>query len=331
MEPADLARDTAVRPLGDGRYRAHLPSHWDFFAPSGGVLMTIALRAMQAEAPTFRPMAATTTFVSAVPAGELTIEVVRLREGNVATQLRATLRHVSSNDVGLEVTATFVKDREGPEVHRRALPADARTWDDAPPLFPPGSEAKLSFFRQVEGRIAIGAPVFTSATFPPGEPRYARWFRYLVPQRTRDPQRDPHHAPHHEPHHEPQHEPHHEPRHDPQRDAARDPYDDSRCDAAREPEDAIDLFDPLALPPLVDTMPAALVMALGSDHPPIFMPSLDLTVHFLAPTTHDRLLCVSTCRFADRGFASCDIELRDPDGALVAFGTQTMIVRRPPR
>lgn len=295
MEPADLARDTAVHPLGDGRYRAHLPSHWDFFAPSGGVLMTIALRAMQVEAPTFRPMAATTTFVSAVPAGELTIEVVRLREGNVATQLRATLRHVSSNDVGLEVTATFVKDREGPEVHRRALPGDARTWDDAPPLFPAGSKAKLSFFRQVEGRIAIGAPVFTSASFPPSEPRYARWFRYLVPQRTRDPRRDTQH------------------------------------DAARDPEDVRNLFDPLALPPLVDTMPAALVMALGSDHPPIFMPSLDLTVHFLAPTTHDRLLCVSTCRFADRGFASCDIELRDPDGALVAFGTQTMIVRRPPR
>jgi acyl-CoA thioesterase len=291
MEPADLARDTAVHSLGDRRYRAHLPPHWDFFAPSGGVLMTIALRAMQAEVPTFRPMAATTTFVSAVPAGELTIEVVRLREGNVATQLRATLRHASSNDVGLEITATFVKDREGPEVHRRALPTDARSWDEAPPLFPPGSKAKLSFFRQVEGRIAIGAPVFTSAIFPPSEPRYARWFRYLVPQRTRDP----------------------------------------RSDTPSDPEDASDLFDPLALPPLVDTMPAALVMALGSDHPPVFMPSLDLTVHFLAPTTHDRLLCVSTCRFADRGYASCDIELRDPDGALVAFGTQTMIVRRPPR
>lgn len=307
MEPADLARDTAVHPLGGGRYRAHLPSRWDFFAPSGGVLMTIALRAMQHEAPSFRPMAATTTFVSAVPAGELTIEVVRLREGNVATQLRATLRHASSNDVGLEVTGTFVKDREGPEVHHRTLPADARAWDDAPPLFPPGSKAKLSFFRQVEGRIAIGAPVFTSATFPPSEPRYARWFRYLVPQRTRDLRQDP------------------------QRDTLHDPDDDSRRDAARDPEDTSDLFDPLALPPLVDTMPAALVMALGSDHPPIFMPSLDLTVHFLAPTTHDRLLCISTCRFADRGFASCDIELRDPDGALVAFGTQTMIVRRPPR
>jgi acyl-CoA thioesterase len=319
MEPADLARDTAVQSLGDGRYRAHLPSHWDFFAPSGGVLMTIALRAMQAEAPTFRPMAATTTFVSAVPAGELTIEVVRLREGNVATQLRATLRHAGSTDVGLEVTATFVKDREGPEVHRRALPTDARAWDDAPPLFPPGSKAKLSFFRQVEGRIALGAPVFTSATFPPSEPRYARWFRYLVPQRARGPR------------HDPQRDTPRDPENDSRNDAARDLENDSRNDGARDPEDTSDLFDPLALPPLVDTMPAALVMALGSDHPPIFMPSLDLTVHFLAPTTHDRLLCVSTCRFADRGFASCDIELRDPDGALVAFGTQTMIVRRPPR
>ena len=308
MEPADLACDTAVQPLtdgplddaqlddgslgdaslGDGRYRAHLPPHWDFFAPSGGVLMTIALRAMQAEVPTFRPMAATTTFVSAVPSGELTIEVVRLRVGNVAAQLRASLRHASSNEVGLEVTATFVRDREGPEVHPRALPDDALAWDDAPPLFAANAKPRLSFFRQLEGRLAIGAPVFTSARFPPSEPRYARWFRYLVPQRVGG-------------------------------------YEESSAEGP-----LLDRFDPLALPPLVDTMPAALVMAVGSDHPPIFMPSLDLTVHFLALTAHDRLLCVSTCRFASQGYASCDIEVRDPEGALVAFGTQTMIVRRQP-
>ncbi|MEZ4251781.1 MAG: thioesterase family protein [Polyangiales bacterium] len=274
--PADLGADTAVRPVGEGRYLATLPPSWDFFAPSGGVLTTIALRAMQAEASGFRPMASTTTFVRAVPSGPLVVEVTRLREGNVATQLRAALRHADSDGVGLEVTATFVRDREGPEVGTSELPDDARSWDDAPPLFAPNARPRLSFFRQVEGRIAIGAPVFTSARFDPGPARYARWFRYLVPQRVEG------------------------------------------------------RFDALALPPLVDTMPAALVMAVGSAHPPIFMPSLDLTVHYLAETTHDRLLCVSNCRSASKGYASCDIELRDPDGVLVAFGTQTMIVRRQP-
>ena len=46
--PANLTSDTAVSG-GHGHYRAVLPNTWDFALPSGGVLTTVALRAMRAE------------------------------------------------------------------------------------------------------------------------------------------------------------------------------------------------------------------------------------------------------------------------------------------
>src|SRR5262249_13032541 len=51
MSFADLAVDTAVRADPDvaGRYRIALPDHWDYLLPSGGVVMTCALRAAEFE------------------------------------------------------------------------------------------------------------------------------------------------------------------------------------------------------------------------------------------------------------------------------------------
>jgi hypothetical protein len=51
MSSADLARDTAVTRLdaAPGWYTAALSDAWDFRTPSGGALMTVAMRAMQQE------------------------------------------------------------------------------------------------------------------------------------------------------------------------------------------------------------------------------------------------------------------------------------------
>jgi hypothetical protein len=53
-------------------------------------------------------------------------------------------------------------------------------------------------------------------------------------------------------------------------------------------------LDPLALPPIADTIPPALFQKLGPDGPPFHAPSLDLTVHFLEDTT--AVLVVATNR-----------------------------------
>ena len=75
MSFADLAADTAVRadPAVAGRYHIDLPNSWDYLLPSGGVIMTAALRAAEAHVGDLdlRLASATTIFASPVHPGAL--------------------------------------------------------------------------------------------------------------------------------------------------------------------------------------------------------------------------------------------------------------------
>ena len=66
MSAADLAADTRVTadPEVSGRYHVTLPDHWDYLLPSGGAVMTTALRAAEAHLrePLLRFASATTIF-----------------------------------------------------------------------------------------------------------------------------------------------------------------------------------------------------------------------------------------------------------------------------
>jgi acyl-CoA thioesterase len=86
-------------------------------------------------------------------------------------------------------------------------------------------------------------------------------------------------------------------------------------------------LDPLAIPPIADTMPPGLRAALGPGAPPFIAPSLDLTLHFLDDTTREWLCTSITCRDARGGRASADVEVWDDEGRLVAYGTQVMLVK----
>lgn len=281
MSSNDLARDTAVTRLAaaPGWYTADLPSAWNFMTPSGGVLMTVAMRAMQAELndPALRPVSANTHFCSPVPAGPLEIRVEVLRHGNLAAQLRAQLSSTTVPGPGLEVSATFGRDRDGLDVVDAAVPAVP------PPLDCERIEARNAgsfrppFLENFDWRLGRGAPWWTTG-WEPGPARMARWFRYLTPQ----------HLP------------------------------DGR-------------YDPLAIPPIADTMPPALFQKLGPGSPSFHAPSLDLTIHFLDDTTSEWLLTDVHVRRARAGYASADCEIWDDGGRLVAFATQTMILRKRPQ
>ena len=90
---ADLAQDTAVRadPSMPGRYRIELPATWSFILPSGGVVMTAALRAAEAHLaePPLRLASATTIFTTPIHPGELVADVHVIRRGRSATSRRS--------------------------------------------------------------------------------------------------------------------------------------------------------------------------------------------------------------------------------------------------
>src|SRR6185369_11354409 len=120
MSFADLAADTAVRADPDvaGRYHLTIPDHWDYLLPSGGVVMTAALRAAEAHVAdrTLRLASATTIFASPMHPGRCVADVHLIRRGNNAAQVRVVMRHTQekNNEPGLELIATFARDRKGP-------------------------------------------------------------------------------------------------------------------------------------------------------------------------------------------------------------------------
>jgi acyl-CoA thioesterase len=276
----DLSRSTAVTRIdGAGsRFAADLDQGWSYVLPSGGVLMTVAMRAMAEELddPTLWPISATATFFRPVHAGRLEAAVRVLRRGRAAVQLRAELG--SEGAPGLEVTATYVRCREGVDV-LGIRPPDVRRPSECPdagnvPRVAAGHPTR-PFFDQYDMRLAHGEPLWERDGWRGGEARSAIWYRYRVP-----------------------------------------------------PLDAQGALDPLALPPVADTMPDALANALGPESR-FYAPSLDLTVHFLDKTRSEWLLVDKRCERAHGGYATASANLWDGEGRLVARATQTMMLRAP--
>jgi acyl-CoA thioesterase len=193
--PADLARDTAITraPGREGaRYVLDLPAHWDYLIPSGGVVMSAAMRAIAAEIgdPELKPLSATTIFCAPVPAGPLVIDVVILRRGSLATQARAALSAAEGPSPGLEVVATFGRERPGPDLGLVRAPAVPRP-EELAPLDATGEDAGIPFFRNFDCRRALGQPWWREEQWRPGLDRAAYWYRYLVPQTGPDGLLDP--------------------------------------------------------------------------------------------------------------------------------------------
>lgn len=190
---ADLAADTAVRADPDvaGRYHLTMPTHWDYLLPSGGVVMTAALRAAEAAVgdPLLRLGSATTLFAAPIHPGPLRADATIIRRGGGTAQVRVKLEHAApppdAEKEGIELIATFLRDRKGPDVHGTAMPAvravaDALPVDDATPSNP---HTRFRFYHQLECRIADGARFWIPGELEAGPARYARWFRYRTPQR----------------------------------------------------------------------------------------------------------------------------------------------------
>lgn len=89
------------------------------------------------------------------------------------------------------------------------------------------------------------------------------------------------------------------------------------------------VLDPLAVLTLCDTMPGAVGERMGTQGRPWLPPSADLTVHLLADARSEWLVARNRARHAGEGYASVELELWDPAGGLVAYGTQLMVFMFP--
>jgi acyl-CoA thioesterase len=196
VEPAyaDLAADTHPVRTGEGTYRVELPDSWNFRYPSGGALMTAALRAAQTEIaePELRLRSASTIFSSPIEVGPLDVAVRIIRKGGVAAQAHVSLCNAGAPD-GLELLATFARSRnEGP------LFVDAKRPDVPPPhetaaIKRPTPVRKRwvpKIFRQMEARLAEGHQ-WEGEAWAPREARIVRWVRHRVPQVLADGTYDP--------------------------------------------------------------------------------------------------------------------------------------------
>ena len=187
--PADLAADTAVERVGPGRFATTLPPHWDYLMPSGGVLMTLGLRAIAAELgdAELRPLSATTIFCSPVPAGALEVGVTILRRGSVATQARASM--FAGGALCLEIVATFGRDRPLPAVSMHGAPVVADP-DRLPVIDGADQSFTPPFIKNFDHRRAIGSAWWRPEQWVAGD-RSGYWYRYLRPQRLADGRLDP--------------------------------------------------------------------------------------------------------------------------------------------
>jgi acyl-CoA thioesterase len=186
--PADLARDTTPTKVSPGRWRLELSDRWSYLYPSGGAVVAAALRAAEAELADAGLLlgSTTTVFCAPIAAGALDLEVVVLRKGKATAQVRVSVRTAAAPDeIAAEVQATFCRDRSGPDVIGARFPdvpmPDAcPDADDGHAVNPHG---RFGFYKNYDCKIAQGGRYWLPE-FAAGPPRYARWFRYRVPQVT---------------------------------------------------------------------------------------------------------------------------------------------------
>lgn len=164
MEGNRFARDTAVEPLGDGRYRGNVDPGWaviDGAAPNGGYLLALAARAMRHPLPAHPdPVTITAHFLRPPEDGEVEIAVEVVREGR---------RHAT-------VAARMLQD--GREILRTlgafgdlSTAGGPTRVDLAAPSYPPPDDC-VRFTEQHEARAADGG-------FPP--PPIAQRFDHRMP------------------------------------------------------------------------------------------------------------------------------------------------------
>jgi acyl-CoA thioesterase len=120
----EFDRDTAVEPLGDGRFRTEVSSGWNIgTAPNGGYLTSVAIAAMARSVPHPDPLSVSVHFPNRVAPGPAELHVEVLRAGRGLSTVVGRL--VQEGEPRVHVTATFgdLSRHDGPTAVTAEPPA----------------------------------------------------------------------------------------------------------------------------------------------------------------------------------------------------------------
>lgn len=170
-----FAHATAVTPDSAGRWSAIIPEGWDIFGKAnGGVLMTVAARAMAAAADRPDPLTITAHYLSPVDAGPLTIDVEVVKAGR---RLSTVTARVSQGDrAAVQLLGAFgdLTKMEGPDLITGVRPEFPRP--DECPLT--GSGFSPALMSQIDVRLVPDDTGFGRGE-PHGTATMRGWFRLL--------------------------------------------------------------------------------------------------------------------------------------------------------
>jgi acyl-CoA thioesterase len=258
---AGFDADTALAPVGDGRWHATVPASWFVVSgPNGGFLAALAVKALReiVDAP---PRSLTLHYLAAPAEGPIEVAAAVERAGRTTSFARLTFEQEGRPVCVALAACAELRDGQ-PE------------WDDTvPPDVPPPEDCE---------------PLATGPGTPPYLGNYdMRWLGW-------DPERRPAWI--------------------------------GGWMRSAQPR-------PLDHPLLAAMTDAWMPPAFLRMPEPLFVPTIDLTIHFrapLPPEPHPWVLGIFTTRLAAGGVCEEDGEVWSADGRLLARSRQLAIVRRPP-
>lgn len=174
--------DTAVRPLGNGRYEARLDNGWWAGpGPNGGYLNAILVRACDAEIndSSRSCRSFTTHFLSRAAEGTVELDVVTERSGRSLSSVRVSMVQ-DGRTIAVSIGA-FATGREGPSFVDAAMPTVPRPEDVDAPGYEPAvyDVAYPEMAKRYEQKWVLGSRAFTGGD----DARIGGWIRLREPQR----------------------------------------------------------------------------------------------------------------------------------------------------
>jgi len=171
----DLADDTAVEPLGGGRYRAVLRRDWEIWGPMGGYVAACALRAVGEESAHPEPVALSCHYLGVARFGPVDVCVEPRRTGRTASSCRVEITQDGRAVLDAMVWSAGATDglehdeTVYPEV---PVPGSLPSIDELVP--DPESRITYPFWENLDRK-----PIAFEPSWPPDGPRRAVWREWL--------------------------------------------------------------------------------------------------------------------------------------------------------